>query len=121
MKQRWAILKNQGSQESDKMSAKKRINEIQVTLKLDKTDFTKPYTPKTQTTQTTVDAQVAPKTTQRFTNELNEFMDTALPIAIANATKYAPDDDARGQLIVAQAFLKPLGTVYASLINNAGR
>ena len=128
LKQRWAILKNQSSPEGDKTSAKKRINEIQQTLKLDTTDFTKPYTPKTQTQTTTVNATLSPQTTiessqkpNTFRDVMSEFMNTALPIAIENARKYAPEEDTKGQLIVAEAFLKPLGMVYSSLIRNIGK
>jgi len=125
LKQRWGVLKNKEAPEGDKQSAKRRINEIQVTLKLDKTDFTKPYEPKSVlTTQTTVDAKVSttPQVVNTFRKDLmQEFLNTGVPMALAKAKEVAPDSTTHEQLIIAQAFLKPMGVVFGHLVGNLGR
>jgi len=117
----WKVIKSNASDEL-KTQAKTIINDAQKQLNLDITDFTKPYQPKTETTTTEVSATTTKSTTQNPTEKiLQQFMDEAFPIALATAKKYLPNAQLEQQMITAEAFLKPMGMVYASLIRNQGK
>jgi len=123
LKEQWAVIKDRSADDSAKTVAKTRINELQAELKVDVTDFSVPYvkgetqTKTTSVSATTVTSKTATNIVANGKEILQEFIDVAFPIAMAKAKEQLGEDTPTGQLLImTEALLKPMGTVFGSLI-----
>ena len=108
----WSDLK---SKKIDEKTAHAKINELQKTLGLEVSDFTKPYTPKARYEGDTKRFfKPTGLTREQRKERVKEFLEDVVPIVDAFITKRLGDIQYTFQerIIALEALLKPLATVY---------